>query len=67
VPTIKKLSPRQQKIVKYLQKNGSITNAICQELIGVARNAAAKELQKMVENGILQRSGKTRGLTFILA
>jgi predicted HTH transcriptional regulator len=50
----------------YIQKNGSISNKIYQELTGVTRHTASSDLQKMVENGILQRSGKTQKLTYTL-
>jgi len=67
VQPIKNLSKRQQKIVTYVQKNGSITNAICQKLTGVSRSTTSADLQEMVESGVLQQSGKTKGATFTLA
>jgi len=62
----KELTPRQQKIVAYVRENGSITNAVCQELTGVSRSTTSTDLQKMVEIGVLQQSGKTKGATFTL-
>jgi len=63
----KGLTPRQQKIVAYVQENGSITNAIAQEVIGISRNVAAKDLQEMADNGILKRNGETKGTFYTLA
>jgi ATP-dependent DNA helicase RecG len=59
VVSIKKLSTRQQKIVKYVQKNGSITNAIYQELTGVSKRTATNDLQELVNNLILEKIGTT--------
>jgi predicted HTH transcriptional regulator len=70
-PAVKSITPqvteRQQKAIDYIYKNGSISNEIYQELASVSRPTATKDLQEMVESGILQQSGKTRGATYTLA
>jgi len=62
----KELSPRQQKIVDYVREHGSITNAVCQELFGISKPTATRELQKMVKEKLLQQVGVGKGIAYIL-
>jgi len=57
----KELTPRQQKIVDYVKENGSITNAICQELTGVSKPTATRDLQNLVTDKILKQVGSSKG------
>ena len=61
------ITPRQQKIIAYVQEHGSITNAICQELTSVSRNTASKDLQEMAEKKILKQVGIGKGTAYTLA
>ena len=63
---VQKLSERQQKIVKYVQKNGSISNKILQELTGISRNTASLDLQMLIDNGVLQKIGVKKGVIYTL-
>lgn len=54
------LNERQIKAVKYVKENGEITNSDYQELLGVARRTATRDLTELVEKGIL-KSSETRG------
>ena len=65
IPT-KKLSLRQQKIVDYVRENGSITNAVCQELFGISKPTATRELQSLVESKVLEQMGANRGAVYKL-
>lgn len=54
------LNERQIKAVRYVKENGKITNSDYQELLGVARRTATRDLTELVEKGIL-KSSETRG------
>ena len=58
-PTNQALTPRQQKIVDYVRENGSITNAVCQELTGVSKRTATNDLTDLVNNLVLEKTGTT--------
>jgi ATP-dependent DNA helicase RecG len=60
------LSPRQQKILDCVRKNGSITNSICQELTNVSRQTATRELQILVEAKVLEQTGTNKGTIYTL-
>ena len=60
------LSERQQKIVDYVQKNGSINNTICQELLSVSKPTATRELARLVTERFLMPVGRKRGLKYEL-
>jgi ATP-dependent DNA helicase RecG len=62
------LSERQMKAVLYVVEQGKITNQIYQELFGVARITATRDLKELVEKGILISSGaKGAGSSYRLA
>lgn len=54
------LNERQIKAVRYVKENGKITNSDYQELLGVARRTATRDLTELVEKEIL-KSSETRG------
>ncbi|MBK6265518.1 putative DNA binding domain-containing protein [Marivirga sp. S37H4] len=54
------LNERQIEAVKYVKENGKITNSDYQELLGVARRTATRDLAELVEKEIL-KSSETRG------
>ena len=64
--SIKGLTPRQQKIVDYVRENGSITNAICQELFEISKPTATRELRNLAESNILEQMGEKRGVVYTL-
>jgi ATP-dependent DNA helicase RecG len=62
------LSERQVKAVLYVAERGKITNQIYQELLGVSRITATRDLKELVEKGILISSGaKGAGSSYRLA
>ncbi len=52
------LNERQIKAVKYVKENAQITNADYQNIFGVARRTATRDLNELVEKGILKSSEK---------
>ncbi len=66
---LKKLdvTDRQREGVMYVKKAGKITNSEYQDLVGVARKTAARDLDKLVEKGVLERIGTKRGTHYVLA
>nr|WP_281169260.1 ATP-binding protein [Sporocytophaga myxococcoides] len=54
------LNERQIKVVEYVKKNGKISNKEYQELTGMARMTATRDLTELVEKKIL-KSSKAKG------
>ena len=69
-PTVEldyELNERQKKAIDFVKENGKITNKDYQELIGVSRITASRDLAILVENKILQKVGtRGRGTKYIL-
>jgi len=62
------LNERQIKAVKYVKKNGRITNKEYQAVLKVSRMTATRDLTKLVEKDILQSSEtKGAGSFYVLA
>jgi len=61
------ISERQAKAVAHVRKTGRITNAEYQELAGVPRKTAARDLDGLVIKGVLARVGEKRGSHYVLA
>ena len=60
------LNERQKKAVEYIREKGNITNREYRELTGLGREYARKELNDMLEKGILAKKGKGRSVHYIL-
>ncbi len=61
------LNDRQLQAVAYIKRAGRITNSEYQELTGVIRKTAARDLDDLVEKSVLKRLGEKRGSYYILA
>ncbi len=61
------LSDRQKKAVAIVKSTGQITNAVYQEITGVARTSAKRDLDEMVIKGVLTRQGRGRGARYTIA
>ena len=61
------LSDPQTEGVLYVKKAGKITNSKYQDLVGVTRKTAARDLNKLVKKRVLERVGKKRGTHYVLA
>lgn len=60
------INPRQFKAVKYIQKNGSIQTHEYMEHLKCARDTAVRDLNELVERGILETQGAGPQLRYIL-
>ena len=60
------LTNRQIKIIEYIQKTGRITAGDTAKMFNITRQAALKELSKLVEKEIIELKGKGRGAHYIL-
>ena len=60
------LNERQKKAVIHLKGTGRIANSEYQELTGVNRKTAARDLDDLVEKGVLERIGEKRGNHYLL-
>ena len=54
------------KVLEYVEKNGSITNRQCRELLGIGYDQAISLFNIMIEGGELRRVGKTAGTRYVL-
>jgi ATP-dependent DNA helicase RecG len=61
------LSMRQQLAVNWVYASGNISNKIYQKIAEISRQTATRELQNLVDAGILRKVGKgTKGITYAL-
>lgn len=59
------LNDRQIEIMVQVQIGGRITNSDVQSLTGSGRKMASRDLDELVENGLLERKGKGRGTHYV--
>ncbi len=60
------LTERQMKLIEYLQQNGRITAGDAAKMFEITRQAALKELTKLVKLEIIKLEGKGRGAYYVL-
>ena len=60
-PGMKDLSERQHQAIAYLKEKGSITNAEYQKVTGAAKRTATRDLNELLQKGILDTEGGERG------
>jgi len=56
----------EDKILKILNKNGSITRKQTEELLNISQTSAGQILRKLSETGIVNRVGKSKNITYVL-
>ncbi|MGB0389056.1 MAG: tetratricopeptide repeat protein [Ardenticatenaceae bacterium] len=61
------LNERQLQAFDHVKQHGKITNRKHRELTGAAKKTAGRDLQHMVEKGILKKEGKGRSTHYVLA
>ena len=61
------VSERQGKALAHVRAHRRIANADYQRIAGVARKTAARDLEALVELGVLERVGTKRGSHYVLA
>jgi predicted HTH transcriptional regulator len=59
------LTERQMKIIEILQNNEKITAGDVANLFKISRQAALKELTKLVKLDVIKLEGKGRGANYI--
>jgi len=60
------LSERQMKIIEFIHTHGSIRSGDIISLYGISRQAAGKELEKMVELNLIRIDGKGRATRYVM-
>ncbi len=60
------LNERQMKAVEYIKSHGRITNANYQRVAGCPQRTATRDLNKLVQNGVVTLEGKGRGAQYRL-
>lgn len=67
-PDLQELNERQVKAVRYLIKKGQLTNAIYQQINGVSKATATRDLQRLVQLTIIDPpAAKGAGARYTLA
>lgn len=61
------LTPKQMKIVEYINMNGKVTNKDLRGLFKISAQAVHKELVKLVELKVIKPAGEGRALHYVLA
>ncbi|MBI3291780.1 MAG: Fic family protein [Elusimicrobia bacterium] len=61
------LTERQMRIVEFLHDRGRLTNKELRAMLKVSRQAALKELAKLVRLEVIQPQGRGRSLFYVLA
>jgi hypothetical protein len=61
------VSDRQRQAIALVKRAGRVTNAEHQQLTGVTRKTAARDLADLVGKGVLERVGEKRGSHYVLA
>lgn len=60
------LSERQKRAFKFVKEHGYITNKYYAEINNISSRQALRELDDMIEKGVLVRIGKGRGAKYVL-
>jgi predicted HTH transcriptional regulator len=61
------LNDRQRAAIAFLRRSGRISNSEYQEVAGVPRKTALRDLGELVEKGLLILMGEKRGSHYVLA
>ena len=60
------LTERQMKIVEFIQRNGQISSGDIQKTFKISRQAAYKEIKKLIEQDIIERRGSGKAIYYVL-
>lgn len=69
-PIVNRAGPytdEETQILDYVKKNGGITRAKAEALLGVSASSASRILRRLVASGRLARRGKARNVSYVLA
>ncbi|MFH1347760.1 MAG: Fic family protein [Candidatus Margulisiibacteriota bacterium] len=61
------LTPRQMKIVEFINAHGKVTNKDLRAMFKVSAQSVHKELSRLVELKVIKSQGASRSLSYILA
>lgn len=62
------VSDRQKRAVEFAREHGSVTNSKYQELVGIAKRTAHRDLTDLVAKGIFEKVGTTgKGTYYVIA
>ena len=61
------LSGRQMKIIGFIHANGSVKSGDLMQSYGISRQAAGKELARMMELGLIRAEAKGRATRYVMA
>jgi predicted HTH transcriptional regulator len=64
VVTIEGLTPRQERVLGQARERGGVTNGEVVEAERISPRTALRELQKLVDRGLLVRVGRRRGAVY---
>ena len=57
---------RKQAILNLLEEYGSLAGGELRQLLGISRQAMSAHLRALIEEGLVARSGRTRGASYHL-
>lgn len=60
------LTERQMKIVEHIQRNGRITSGEIQKMFKISRQAAHKEMKKLIGIDIIEAKGSGKAIYYII-
>ena len=61
------LTPKQMKIIEYLNVHGTVTNRELQTIFNISAQAVHKELSKLVDMKVIKSQGQGRSIFYIMA
>jgi tetratricopeptide (TPR) repeat protein len=60
------LSRRQQRILEWITTKGEIKSDECAELIEVSKEQAIRDLNVLIDKGLLSRTGRARKTSYVI-
>ncbi|MCD6467377.1 MAG: Fic family protein [Methanomicrobia archaeon] len=60
------LTERQMKILEYIQRNGRITSGEIQKMFKISRQAAHKEIKKLISIDVIEAKGSGKAIYYII-
>lgn len=66
VDSLKELNTNQMEIVSFIEKHGYITSKTHSELIGVSERTSRRQLNELVELGIIDKIGRTKDRKYVI-
>lgn len=66
ITTLEISKEMRQTVIKFVKKNGHITNRQCRELLDLGYDQVIRLFNSMVDSGELMREGKTSSVKYTL-